>query len=114
MLDTQYRMHPSIQAFPSRQWYGGRLFCGLPAQKMPQPIPGFPWPPMSDANVQLMRSQCPEAERQNSASTSPSAAAAARRPASRKSEDPGIRVRAEDAGMRVSGERKPPPRRLEA
>ena len=41
LLDTQYRMHPTVAAFPSSRFYGGRLLDGVP----PTPPPaGFPWP----------------------------------------------------------------------
>ena len=40
-LDTQYRMHPTIAAFPSLQFYDGRLHTGLTPEESPA---GFPWP----------------------------------------------------------------------
>ena len=41
LLDTQYRMHPALAAFPSARFYGGRLKDGVPATPSPA---GFPWP----------------------------------------------------------------------
>ncbi len=32
MLDTQYRMHPVIAEFASRQFYGGKLKNGVNAE----------------------------------------------------------------------------------
>lgn len=43
LLDTQYRMHPSISLFPSQHFYGGRLKDGVEAAAKPPPL-GFPWP----------------------------------------------------------------------
>eukprot|EP00963_Diacronema_lutheri_P011733 scaffold1440_cov332-Pavlova_lutheri.AAC.33 len=43
LLDTQYRMHSSIQAFPSMQFYGGQLKSGILDADRPPPR-GFPWP----------------------------------------------------------------------
>ena len=39
LLDTQYRMHPSIAAFPSAMFYGNRLKTGLTPQERPLPAP---------------------------------------------------------------------------
>ena len=36
-LDTQYRMHPAISAFPSRRFYGGRLRDGVGADARAAP-----------------------------------------------------------------------------
>jgi regulator of nonsense transcripts 1 len=43
MLDTQYRMHPSLAALPSDLFYAGALADGVPASARP-PAPGFAWP----------------------------------------------------------------------
>ncbi|KXZ48586.1 hypothetical protein GPECTOR_26g489 [Gonium pectorale] len=43
LLDTQYRMHPDISAFPSAFFYGGRLRDGVEAADKPVPR-GFRWP----------------------------------------------------------------------
>jgi hypothetical protein len=43
MLDTQYRMHPSIAMFPSDLFYGGKLNNGVSAPER-RPLPGFEWP----------------------------------------------------------------------
>ena len=42
MLDTQYRMHASICAFSSRQFYKGRLKTAVADSQRPLPT-GFPW-----------------------------------------------------------------------
>ena len=42
MLDTQYRMHPSIAMFPSDLFYGGKLLNGVSAPER-RPLAGFPW-----------------------------------------------------------------------
>lgn len=44
MLDTQYRMHPSISAFPSAEFYSHRLRTGIPASARPLFRSAFPWP----------------------------------------------------------------------
>lgn len=43
LLDTQYRMHPALAAFPSARFYGRRLRSGTPASQRAPPR-GFPWP----------------------------------------------------------------------
>eukprot|EP00198_Chlamydomonas_reinhardtii_P006339 XP_001695675.1 predicted protein [Chlamydomonas reinhardtii] len=43
LLDTQYRMHPLISAFPSAYFYGGKLRDGVAAADKPVPR-GFAWP----------------------------------------------------------------------
>ena len=37
LLDTQYRMHPLIADYPSRQFYQGLLHSGISAQDRPLP-----------------------------------------------------------------------------
>lgn len=37
LLDTQYRMHPLISAFPSAYFYGGKLRDGVAAADKPVP-----------------------------------------------------------------------------
>ena len=54
LLDTQYRMHPSLAAFPSAQFYGGLLRSGTDAASRPQPR-GFTWPSAA-ASVALVLS----------------------------------------------------------
>ncbi|KAK8137438.1 hypothetical protein PG984_002931 [Apiospora sp. TS-2023a] len=44
MLNTQYRMHPSISEFSSREFYGGELRTGISAQDRPLEASAFPWP----------------------------------------------------------------------
>lgn len=43
LLNTQYRMHPSISQFPSTHFYSGKLLNGVSAAQRPL-IPGFNWP----------------------------------------------------------------------
>lgn len=43
MLQVQYRMHPALAAFPSKQFYDGQLLSGVSAADRP-PVPGLPWP----------------------------------------------------------------------
>lgn len=44
MLDTQYRMHPSICSFISKEFYEGKLLSGLKDKDRPMPASSFPWP----------------------------------------------------------------------
>ncbi|KAL6698126.1 P-loop containing nucleoside triphosphate hydrolase protein [Trichoderma pleuroticola] len=44
MLDTQYRMHPSICSFISKEFYEAKLLSGLRDQDRPMPPSSFPWP----------------------------------------------------------------------
>ncbi|KAL7784895.1 RNA dependent RNA polymerase domain-containing protein [Trichoderma ceciliae] len=44
MLDTQYRMHPSICGFISKEFYQGKLLSGLKDEDRPMPPSSFPWP----------------------------------------------------------------------
>lgn len=37
LLDTQYRMHPSIAGFPSQMFYDGKLRSGIKASDRPAP-----------------------------------------------------------------------------
>jgi superfamily I DNA and/or RNA helicase len=43
MLTIQYRMHPSLAHFPSKQFCHGRLTDGVSERERPVP-PGIPWP----------------------------------------------------------------------
>ncbi|KAL2164903.1 hypothetical protein VTH06DRAFT_199 [Thermothelomyces fergusii] len=45
MLDTQYRMHPEICAFPSAEFYNGSLLTGIRPTARPLFDSAFPWPP---------------------------------------------------------------------
>lgn len=44
MLDTQYRMHPSICAFSSSEFYDNNLLTGIPHTSRPLFNSAFPWP----------------------------------------------------------------------
>jgi superfamily I DNA and/or RNA helicase len=55
MLDTQYRMHSSICAFSSREFYDGKLRTGIPNTSRPLPPSAFPWP---DAEKRLLFVEC--------------------------------------------------------
>jgi hypothetical protein len=52
MLNTQYRMHPMIAAWPSHQFYGSNLLSGVSASMRP-PALGFAWP-RSDVPVAFL------------------------------------------------------------
>ena len=43
LLDTQYRMHPAISAFPSARFYGSKLLDGVGGRERAPPR-SFPWP----------------------------------------------------------------------
>ena len=43
LLDTQYRMHPAIAAFPSAQFYANRLISAVALEDRPRPA-GLAWP----------------------------------------------------------------------
>jgi superfamily I DNA and/or RNA helicase len=44
MLDTQYRMHRTICAFSSTEYYQGKLQTAVPDDSRPLPASKFPWP----------------------------------------------------------------------
>ena len=44
MLDTQYRMHPKLCEFSSKEFYGGELKTGIDSAQRPLPTTGFPFP----------------------------------------------------------------------
>lgn len=44
MLDSQYRMHPEICHFSSREFYGSNLHTAVPDEARPLPDSDFPWP----------------------------------------------------------------------
>jgi regulator of nonsense transcripts 1 len=57
MLETQYRMHPSISEFSSREFYEGRLKTGVEPSSRPLSTSRFPWParhPPNNENCERM------------------------------------------------------------
>ncbi|KAK3937348.1 RNA dependent RNA polymerase-domain-containing protein [Diplogelasinospora grovesii] len=46
MLDTQYRMHPSVCEFSSKEFYDGKLKTGITRDARPLVPSKFPWPPV--------------------------------------------------------------------
>lgn len=51
MLDTQYRMHPSICDFISKEFYEGKLLSGLKDSDRPMSPSAFPWPASPTAKI---------------------------------------------------------------
>ncbi|UKZ60191.1 uncharacterized protein TrAtP1_001476 [Trichoderma atroviride] len=51
MLDTQYRMHPSICGFISKEFYEKRLLSGLKDSDRPMSPSAFPWPASSTTTI---------------------------------------------------------------
>eukprot|EP00897_Mesotaenium_endlicherianum_P003105 jgi/Mesen1/2822/ME000172S01972 len=64
LLDTQYRMHPAIAAFPAHAFYGGRLLSFPKPANRPAPL-GFKWPVESKP---LAFMDCAEGREQTTAS----------------------------------------------
>lgn len=64
LLDVQYRMHPAIAAFPSQQYYEGRLRTGVAGSARPAPQ-GIQWP-CTQAPVAFLPIQSTEAKEGNS------------------------------------------------
>jgi superfamily I DNA and/or RNA helicase len=50
MLETQYRMHPSICEFSSREFYESRLKTGVEPRSRPLFASHFPWPTKQSPN----------------------------------------------------------------
>ena len=58
MLDTQYRMHPALCAFPSIEFYDGKLKTADRCKGIEISESGFPWPPNTrTAFVQVSSSE---------------------------------------------------------
>lgn len=57
MLDTQYRMHPSLAAFSSKTFYSSLLKNGTPASERPPPETAFliPEDPIPDPSTGELR-----------------------------------------------------------
>ena len=58
MLTVQYRMHPSISAWPSQEFYHGQLLNDITVTSL-QPLSGFPWP-SDQSNVAFVHCDGPE------------------------------------------------------
>jgi len=60
MLDTQYRMHSSICAFSSAEFYENKLQTGIADNSRPLPPSGFPWPatPLSKNHTRMIFVEC--------------------------------------------------------
>lgn len=59
MLDTQYRMHRSLCAFPSAEFYDNKLQTAVSDASRPLPSSRFPWPSSSSRSVFI---HCPGTE----------------------------------------------------
>ncbi|KAK8030302.1 hypothetical protein PG990_000036 [Apiospora arundinis] len=55
MLNTQYRMHPSICEFSSAEFYQDELRSGIGAQDRPLAPSAFPWPKKPDSDGDVAR-----------------------------------------------------------
>jgi regulator of nonsense transcripts 1 len=75
LLDTQYRMHPALAAFPSMRFYGSRLLSGVSASERAPPR-GFAWPAASVPLAFLDVRHGAEARTQHSGSVANAAEAA--------------------------------------
>ena len=51
MLDTQYRMHPAICAFPSNEFYEGKLMTASHCKHISIPASSFHWPDNGSRSV---------------------------------------------------------------
>ena len=51
MLDTQYRMHPAICAFPSNEFYEGKLMTANHCKHISIPASSFRWPENGSRSV---------------------------------------------------------------
>lgn len=56
MLDTQYRMHPAVCAFPSDEFYEGRLKTAEHCRAIDIPPSSFPWPEDSHRSIFIQTS----------------------------------------------------------
>jgi len=61
LLDTQYRMHPGLAAFPSLHFYAGRLRSAPTPSDRLQPA-GFPWPVPGASGLPLAFVDVPHGE----------------------------------------------------
>lgn len=58
MLNTQYRMHPSICRFSSREFYDDKLLSGVVDEDRMLPLSSFPWPGVAPAYSRLVFGEC--------------------------------------------------------
>ena len=64
LLDTQYRMHPSLAKFASQQFYDSRVVSGVEASDR-LPTPAFPWP-VPTVPCFIADTRCPESHQRTS------------------------------------------------